>query len=111
MLRAQEALCIDLVKLLGARWSRSKPAVSAYHLNSTEGGSVSRRTIKNLRDLFTRQLGGPQLISRQPCQRFLLLRRGRCFDALGEGFAQVGRDVTVEGTRIFARARGNLRCQ
>ena len=64
MIRSPEALCIDLVDILGPGGTRRKPSAFGYYLQPADGRAVARRAVEDGLDFFASQFGEPKLLWR-----------------------------------------------
>ncbi len=72
-----EALCVDLVDILGARGAGGEPSFFRYDLQASYGSVVARSTREPGNDWLTGQGRGADVIGRDASEAGLLLGRGR----------------------------------
>src|SRR5215813_4421651 len=70
-----EALRINLVNVLGARWPGCKPTVVGYNLKAADRRAVTRGASQFISDRLTRKVRSGNCFRRQFFETRLLLRR------------------------------------
>src|SRR5437899_3753698 len=89
MVLAAEALGVDLIDILGARWPRREPAAVGSYLDPAEALAVAGRGAERGEDRLAGELGGAEAIGRQLLQHGLLLRRRRRVDPCAERHSEL----------------------
>ena len=89
MVLAAEALRVDLVDCLRARWAGGEPSILGDHLDAADGLVVAGRPVSVASIRLAAKVLGVKLFWGQRCEPFLLIGRSGRIDALIEGPAQV----------------------
>src|SRR3954462_11258972 len=104
---ALEALGVDLVDVLGARWARGEPRALGHDLDPADRRAVAGRLGQDLADRLAGELLPRDLLGGELGEHRLLLRVRRGVDAAIRGAAEALGQRLVALARIVA-ARGHL---
>src|SRR5260370_639212 len=108
MIRAAEALGVDLVDVLRSRRARREPAVLGRDLQAAERLAVARRVRELGDDGLAGKLAGADLGRRDALELVLLLRRRWAVDARIHRVAELGGQPTIELAQVAAADGADL---
>ena len=111
MVRALEALRINLVDILSPGRTRREPAAFGDYLQPANGRAVARSTGEGGLDFLPGQIRGPNLLRRESLQNHFLLWGSRCLDAVVNRLAKLAREFAVDLAGIAVHPRRDLRRQ
>src|SRR5580692_11941865 len=108
MVLTEETLGVNLVNFLRARRTCCKPTFLGDHFDPSNWIPVSRSGCQNFLDRLTGDFSSVNVGWGQSCQSGFLCGCGGSIDAFVDGISQLAGELTINLTRIFARARRNF---
>src|SRR5262245_43870010 len=99
---------VDLVDVLSAGWSGSKPAAGRYHFQAAERRIIPRSASELRGNPLARQFRRHHIVRRELCQVRLLLRCRRRVEPRIAWRAKLGSQLAVIFTRVLACAGSNF---
>src|SRR6266516_3055474 len=108
VVRAAEALGVQLVDVLGPGRTHGKPCVRRDYLDASKRVPVARSRREDLADLLAGEVGDADVVGRQLLQHGSLRRGEGRLDPFVHRVSQVARELAIDLARVPAAPRRDL---